>query len=93
LRLLLKLAVPILLANILQTSYQITDAFWVGSGAAAVAAVSVSFPVLILMVAKLLLNCYPVAIQVSADVLEDRTLDHRQLEFSGFVMLAGCASS
>jgi putative MATE family efflux protein len=49
---LVRLAVPIVLANILQTGYQITDAFWVGRlGAAAVAAVSVSFPVTFLMIA------------------------------------------
>jgi putative MATE family efflux protein len=49
---LLKLAVPIVLANVLQSAYQLTDAFWVGRlGGAAVAAVSVSFPVLFLMIA------------------------------------------
>jgi putative MATE family efflux protein len=43
---LLRLAVPIVLANILQAGYQIIDAFWVGRlGEAAVAAVSVSTPV------------------------------------------------
>jgi Na+-driven multidrug efflux pump len=52
LRALVKLAVPIVLANLLQTGYQITDAFWVGRlGAAAVAAVSVSVPVTFLMIA------------------------------------------
>src|SRR6195952_6068189 len=52
LRSLLKLALPIVLANLLQTGYQITDAFWVGRlGASAVAAVSVSFPVTFLMIA------------------------------------------
>lgn len=49
---LFKLALPIVLANLLQTGYQITDAFWVGRlGSAAVAAVSVSFPVTFLMIA------------------------------------------
>ncbi|MGI4941970.1 MAG: MATE family efflux transporter, partial [Janthinobacterium lividum] len=43
---------PIVLANLLQTGYQLTDAFWVGRlGAAAVAAVSVSFPITFLMIA------------------------------------------
>lgn len=52
LRSLLALAVPIVLANVLQSAYQIIDAFWVGRlGGAAVAAVSVSFPVMFLMVA------------------------------------------
>src|SRR5271156_3051130 len=46
------LAVPIILGNLLQTGYQLTDAFWVGRlGAAAVAAVSVSFPVTFLVIA------------------------------------------
>jgi putative MATE family efflux protein len=49
---LLALAVPIVAANILQSAYQIIDAFWVGRlGGAAVAAVSVSFPVMFLMFA------------------------------------------
>ena len=49
---LLQLAIPIILGNILQTGYQLTDAFWVGRlGAAAVAAVSVSFPLTFLVIA------------------------------------------
>lgn len=51
-RALTTLAVPIMLASILQAGYQLTDAFWVGRlGAAAVAAVSVSFPVTFLVIA------------------------------------------
>src|SRR5690242_3328046 len=51
-RALLRLAVPIILGNLLQTGYQLTDAFWVGRlGASAVAAVSVSFPVTFLVIA------------------------------------------
>ena len=49
---LLRLAIPIILATILQSAYQLTDAFWVGRlGAQAVAAVSVSFPFTFLMIA------------------------------------------
>jgi putative MATE family efflux protein len=49
---LVRLALPIMLGNVLQTGYQLTDAFWVGRlGAAAVAAVSVSFPVTFLVIA------------------------------------------
>jgi len=49
---LLRLAVPIILGNLLQTGYQLTDAFWVGRlGGAAVAAVAVSFPVTFLVIA------------------------------------------
>ena len=49
---LFRLAVPIILGNILQTGYQLTDAFWVGRlGASAVAAVSISFPVTFLVIA------------------------------------------
>ena len=48
---LLTLAVPIILANILQTAYQLTDTFWVGRlGAEAVAAISLSFPIIFLLV-------------------------------------------
>lgn len=46
------LAIPIVLANILQAAYQLIDAFWVGRlGGAAVAAVSVSTPVMFLTIA------------------------------------------
>jgi putative MATE family efflux protein len=52
LRSLITLAVPIVLANILQAGYQIIDAFWVGRlGADAVAAVSVSTPFTFLTIA------------------------------------------
>ncbi len=48
---LLKLSGPIIFANILQTAYQLTDTFWVGRlGSVAVAAVSVSFPIIFLIV-------------------------------------------
>jgi len=46
------LAVPIMGANILQVAYQLVDAFWVGRlGADAVAAVSVTMPIMFLLVA------------------------------------------
>ncbi len=49
LRAIASLSVPIVLANMLQSAYQIVDTFWVGRlGADAVAAVSLSFPVLFL---------------------------------------------
>ena len=49
---LLVLAIPIVLGNLLQTAYQLTDAFWVGRlGGEAVAAVSVVFPVSFLAMA------------------------------------------
>lgn len=45
------LAVPIVLTNLLHTAYQLTDTFWVGRlGAEAVAAVSLSFPIIFLMI-------------------------------------------
>ncbi len=48
---LFKLAVPIIFVNILQTAYTLTDTFWVGRlGADAVAAVSVTFPVLFFLI-------------------------------------------
>mgnify|MGYP003473102293 FL=1 len=49
---LVALSVPIVLSNILQTAYQLIDTFWVGRlGAGAVAAVSVSFPLVFLIIA------------------------------------------
>jgi len=47
---LLVIAWPVVLGNLLHTSYQLVDFFWVGRlGPVALAAVSVSFPVLFLM--------------------------------------------
>ena len=44
---LLAVSVPIIITNLLQTAYQMTDTFWVGRlGSEAVAAVSLTFPVL-----------------------------------------------
>lgn len=49
---LLKLSAPIILANTLQSAYQLIDTFWVGRlGAGAVASVSLSFPLLFLILA------------------------------------------
>lgn len=49
---LITLAAPIMLMNIIQSGYSLIDAFWVGRlGGAAVAAVSVSFPVIFLCIA------------------------------------------
>ena len=46
----ISIAVPIIFANILQTGYQLIDTFWLGRlGANAVAAVSLSFPILFLV--------------------------------------------
>lgn len=51
-RSLVMLAVPIMAANLLQVAYQLIDAFWVGRlGADAVAAVSISIPIVFLMIA------------------------------------------
>src|SRR5690606_8857460 len=48
---LLTLALPIILANILQSAYQLIDTFWLGRlGSHAVAAVSLSFPLLFLVI-------------------------------------------
>jgi len=48
---LIGLSIPIIFANILQTAYQITDTFWVGRlGTVAVAAVSISFPIIFLII-------------------------------------------
>lgn len=47
---LISLAFPIILANTLQSAYQLIDTFWLGRlGANAVAAVSLSFPILFLV--------------------------------------------
>lgn len=49
---LLMLALPIVFGNLLQTGYQLVDAYWVGKlGAGAVAAVAVSFPINFLLIA------------------------------------------
>ncbi len=47
---LIALSLPIIFANILTTAYQLTDTFWVGRlGTHAVAAVSISFPIIFLI--------------------------------------------
>ncbi len=47
---LVSLAFPIIMANVLQTMYQLIDTFWLGRlGANAVAGVSLSFPILFLV--------------------------------------------
>lgn len=47
---LVSIALPIIFSNILQTGYQLIDTFWLGRlGANAVAAVSLSFPILFLV--------------------------------------------
>lgn len=47
---LLALSIPVVFANLLHTAYQLIDTFWVGRlGAEAVAAVSLSFPIIFLM--------------------------------------------
>lgn len=49
-RALLDLSIPIVLTNILQSAYQLTDMFWVGRiNETAVAAVSLSYPLLFLL--------------------------------------------
>ena len=49
---LLAIMIPIIFANILQTAYNLIDTFWVGRlGTDAVAAVSISFPVIFLIIA------------------------------------------
>jgi Na+-driven multidrug efflux pump len=49
---LIVLAIPIVFTNLLQTAYQLTDAFWVGRlGGEAVAAMSVVFPISFLAIA------------------------------------------
>jgi len=51
LKALIHLSIPLILTNILQTAYNLTDTFWVGRlGAKAVAAVSLSFPIIFIMV-------------------------------------------
>ena len=51
LRSLLTLSVPIIIAQLLHTAYQLTDTFWVGRlGANAIASVSISFPVIFLLI-------------------------------------------
>jgi len=48
---LLKIAIPIVLANLLHSAYQITDTFWVGRlGSGAVASVSLSFPIIFFII-------------------------------------------
>ncbi|NLG12578.1 MAG: MATE family efflux transporter [Elusimicrobia bacterium] len=48
---LIRISLPIIFANFLHTSYQLIDTFWVGRlGSAAIAAVSLSFPITFLII-------------------------------------------
>ncbi len=48
---LVKLSIPLILTNILQTAYNLIDTFWVGRlGKVAVAAVSLSFPIIFIII-------------------------------------------
>jgi len=48
---LITLSVPIILANIMQAAYHLTDTFWVGRlGSEAIAAVSISLPIIFLLI-------------------------------------------
>lgn len=48
---LLRLSIPIVMANFLQTAYQLTDTFWVGRiGTNAIAALSISFPIIFFLI-------------------------------------------
>lgn len=50
-KLLIRLSIPIILANILQTLFQLADTFWVGKlGKQEVAAISISFPIIFLLI-------------------------------------------
>ncbi len=51
LKALIKLSIPLILTNLLQTAYNLTDTFWVGRlGSVAVAAVSLSFPIVFIII-------------------------------------------
>jgi putative MATE family efflux protein len=51
LRALISLSIPLILTNILQSAYNLTDTFWVGRlGSEAVSAVSLSFPIIFIMI-------------------------------------------
>ncbi len=50
LKILYSLAIPIIISNLLQTTYQLIDTFWVGRlGSDAIATISISYPILFLM--------------------------------------------
>ncbi len=51
LKALVKLSIPLILTNILQTAYNLTDTFWVGRlGSVSVAAVSLAFPIVFIII-------------------------------------------
>ena len=51
-KVILKLSLPMMISNLLQATYNITDTFWVGRlGSYAIAAVTISFPLVFVMIA------------------------------------------
>ncbi|PIN79028.1 MATE family efflux transporter, partial [Candidatus Woesearchaeota archaeon CG10_big_fil_rev_8_21_14_0_10_33_12] len=50
-KVILRLSVPVMISNFLQSTYNITDTFWVGRlGSYAIAAVTISFPIVFLII-------------------------------------------
>ena len=50
-KIILSLSVPVMISNFLQVTYNITDTFWVGRlGSYAIAAVTISFPIVFLII-------------------------------------------
>ena len=51
-KVILRLSLPMMISNLLQSTYNITDTFWVGRlGSYAIAAVTISFPLVFVMIA------------------------------------------
>jgi len=50
-KVIMKLSLPVMISNLLQSTYNITDTFWVGRlGSYAIAAVTISFPIVFLII-------------------------------------------
>lgn len=90
------LALPIVLTNVLQTAYHVTDTFWLGRlGAGAVAAVSISFPVLfmILSAAAGLAVAGTILVSQYAGRREQASVDHVAAQTLLLLLIVGAALS
>lgn len=82
----LMIAIPIVFVNILQVMYSLIDTFWVGKlGANAIAAISISFPILFLMMA--FANGITVAGSVFVSQYKGKNDKESISKFSGQTML------
>jgi len=88
---LLKLSIPIMLANLLQTFYNLTDTFWLGkliNGRDSVAVVGMSFP-LVFFISSIGIGFSIAATSLSAQYKGANKIDEIKKIFAQYIILLG----